>query len=107
MDGSYEVIGRYPDSHQTYTGNIILNKSGETLEVIRKINNKTIKGIGKIEPASADKINVLRVRFTEDSNEYEATYLINMDLDNYGRLTGYIYLKDGGTKKPGVEALFS
>ena len=107
LDGSYEVIGRYPDSHQTYTGKIIFNKSGESLEIIRKINNKTVKGIGKIETASADKINVLRVRFTENSKEYEATYLITTDLDNYGRLSGYIYLKDGGTTAPGLEALFS
>ena len=107
LDGSYDVIGRYPDSNQTYTGKIILIKSGETLEVIRKIKNKVIRGIGKIETASADKIKVLRVRFTEHGKRYEATYLINVDIDNYGRLTGYIYLQDGETKIPGLEALFS
>lgn len=105
--GTYEVIGRYPDSNDTYTGKVIFKKSHETIEVIREINNKTIKGIGNIEFATADKIKVLRVTFTENKKEYEATYLIDTDLDNYGRLTGYIYLKAGGTKKPGLEALFS
>jgi len=30
-----------------------------------------------------------------------------MALDNYGRLTGYVYLNDGGTTTPWLEALFS
>ncbi len=63
--------------------------------------------MGKIDVVTADKIKVLRVTFTENKKEYEATYLIDSDLDNYGRLTGYIYLKAGGTKSPGLEALFS
>ncbi|MEW6601823.1 MAG: hypothetical protein AB1499_12700 [Nitrospirota bacterium] len=107
LAGSYDVIGRYPDSSLTYTGKIILKNSGEVFEVIRNINDKTIKGTGKIETASADRTKVLRVRFTENNKAYEATYIIGMDLDNYGRLTGYIYLKDGDTKQAGLEALFS
>ncbi len=105
--GSYEVIGRYPDSNETYTGKVIIKKSQETLEVFRIIDNKTIKGAASLDLVTADKIKVLRVGFTENETEYEATYLIDTDLDNYGRLTGYIYLKEGGTKKPGLEALFS
>ena len=105
--GTYEVIGRYPDSNETYTGKVIFKKNGDILEIIRNINNKTIKGPGKIDVVTADKIKVLKVVFTENKREYEATYLIHTDLDNYGRMTGYIYLKAGGTKRPGLEALFS
>ena len=43
LNGVYDVIGRYPDSNQTYTGKVIFKKSHETLEVIRNINNNTIK----------------------------------------------------------------
>ena len=105
--GTYDVIGRHPDSNETYTGKVIFKKAGETLEVVRNIYNKTIEGAGKIDVVTADKIKVLRVVFTENNSAYEATYLIHTDLDNYGRMTGYIYLKEGGTKKPGLEALFS
>lgn len=107
LQGSYEVIGRHPDSQETYAGKIILRKSGESFKVIRAINNKTTMGTGTIETASADKTYVLRIRFIKDRKDYEATYIISVDLDNYGRLSGYVYLKNGGTKKPGIEALFS
>ena len=106
LEGSYELIGRFPDSNMTYTGKVVLKKSGDYLEVIRTIKNKVIKGTGKIETATADKIKVLRIRFIDENKNYEGTYLIHSDLDNYARLTGYLYLKEGGTKEPGLEALF-
>ena len=106
LKGSYELIGRFPDSNMTYTGKVVLKKSGDYLEVIRTIKNKVIKGTGKIETATADKIKVLRIRFMDENKTYEGTYLIDSDLDNYARLTGYLYLKEGGTKEPGLEALF-
>jgi len=74
LRGAYEVIGRYPDSNETYTGKVIFKKSHDTLEVIRNINNNTIKGMGKIDVVTADKIKVLRVTFTENKREYEVTY---------------------------------
>lgn len=106
LEGSYELIGRFADSNMTYTGKVVLKKSGDYLEVIRTIKNKVIKGTGKIETATADKIKVLRIRFIDENKSYEGTYLIDSDLDNYARLTGYLYLKEGGTKVPGLEALF-
>lgn len=106
LEGSYELIGRFPDSNMTYTGKVVLMKSGDYLEVIRTIKNKVIKGTGKIETGTADKIKVLRIRFIDENKSYEGTYLIGSDLDNYARLTGYLYLKEGGTKEPGLEALF-
>ncbi len=106
LQGTYNLIGKLPDSNQTYAGKVIMEKKGNQLEVIRKISGKIIKGVAKIETATADRKKVLRVRFVEGNKTYEATYLINSDLDNYGRLTGYLYLKKGGTKIPGLEALF-
>ena len=57
---------------------------GDKLEVIRRIGDKEIKGIGKIDTATADKIMVLRIRFMEEGKSHEAIYLIDSDLDNYG-----------------------
>ena len=106
LQGTYKVIGKMPDSNQTYTGKVILKIEGNQMQVIRKIGSKEIKGIGKIEIATGDEIKVLRVRFREYDKTYEVTYIINSDLDNYARLSGYMYLEDGGTIIPGMEALF-
>ncbi|MGE5839316.1 MAG: hypothetical protein ACM34H_05230 [Deltaproteobacteria bacterium] len=104
--GSYHVIGRLPDSNQLYSGKIEFRLSGNQLEVVRLIGGHRVRGIGKIETATSDKIKVLRVHFRSKDKDYEATYLIGSDLDNHGRLTGYVYVKGGGTKVPGLEALF-
>lgn len=106
LEGMYHLIGRLPDSKETYSGKVVLKKTDDVLQVTRVINGKEIKGVGKLEAATADKIKVLRIRFIDESKRYEATYLINSDLDNYARLSGYLYVIQGGTKEPGLEALF-
>ena len=106
LKGSYELVGRWPDSNKTYSGKIVLEKDHGNFRVVRLINGKKITGMGKIETATPDKVKVLRIRFKQDEREYEGTYLIGSDLDNYGRLTGYLYLKNGKTKQPGLEAFF-
>lgn len=106
LKGPYQVIGRLPDSSKTYTGTVVLKNEGDRFEIIRMIEGAMIKGTGKIETATAEKIKVLRVHFIEKNKHYEVTYLIHSDLDNYGRLTGYLYLQKGQTKIPGLEALF-
>jgi len=104
--GSYQVIGRLPDSDQLYSGKVEFKRSGNQLEVVRLIGGHQVRGIGKIETATSDKIKVLRVHFRSKDKDYEATYLIGSDLDNHGRLTGYVYFKNGQTRTPGLEALF-
>lgn len=106
LQGEYILIGKAPDSNSTYHGTVKLNKIKNRLQFIRVISNKEIKGEAKIEYAT-DRVKVLRVNFIEDNEKYEATYLINSDLDNYGRLSGFLYEKSGKTKVPGFEALFS
>ncbi len=104
--GSYQVIGKLPDSDQLYSGKVDLKRSGNQLEVLRLMGGRAVKGTGKIEAVTSDKIKVLRVFFRSAGKDYEATYLIGSDLDNYGRLTGHVYVKDGKTGTPGLEALF-
>jgi len=79
---------------------------GGQWEVTRIIEGHEIKGIGKVEIAAMGEEKVLRVRFRQKKRGYEVTYLIDSDLNNYGRLSGYLYLEEGGTKSPGLEALF-
>lgn len=106
LQGTYQVIGRWPDSNESYNGKIILKSKDDHFQVLRSINGEETEGVGRIATATADKIKVLRVGFTQYGRKYEATYIINSDLDNYARLTGYVFLKTGETKRPGLEALF-
>jgi hypothetical protein len=100
------VIGRLPDSDQLYSGKVEVKRLENQLEVVRLIGGHRVKGIARIETATPDKTKVLRVHFQSEGRDYEATYLIGSDLDNHGRLTGYVYLKGGKTRTPGLEALF-
>jgi hypothetical protein len=107
LAGEYDVIGRKPDSVATYTGRVTIREVGGTLEVTRTIDGKTERGTIEFDTAAgADRIPVLRAHFSMDGQEYEATYLWRSDLDNYPRVTGYVYLPKNQTKSPGLEALF-
>jgi hypothetical protein len=107
LAGEYDVIGRKPDSLTTYTGRVTIREVGGNLEVMRVIDGKTERGTIQFDTtAGADRIPVLRAHFSMGGQEYEATYLWRSDLDNYPRLTGYIYLPKNQTKSPGLEALF-
>lgn len=108
LAGKYLLIGQKPDSKETYSGTISFSfdekKKNLTFKRIVKGNN-TI-GTAKIEKALAGEAQVLRLRFIENKKEYEGSFLWRSDLDNYGRLSGYIYLKNNSTKSPGLEAYF-
>ncbi len=52
-------------------------------------------------------IPVFRIYFVEDGTDMEGTFLWRSDLDNDGRISGYIYPKGYTGKKPGLEALFA
>ena len=107
LAGAYQVIGQEIDSDRTYEGKVILKHTGDQLEVIRMINSERVTGIGKIEHAlGPDEANVLRVRFKQNGKKYEITYIWQSDLDNYARLSGYVYQPEMHTSNPGLEALF-
>jgi hypothetical protein len=106
LEGTYQVIGQWPDSDEKYGGKTVVRRKGDHLQVIRSINGEEIEGTGRIATATADKIPVLKVTFFRGGRRYEATYLIHSDLDNYARLTGYVYTEAGETKSPGLEAWF-
>ncbi|NUM79749.1 hypothetical protein HUU42_03005 [bacterium] len=103
--GRYQIIGRFPDSSDPYTGALTVSYENAQLTIVRNVNGKKINAVGKIVEA-VDQVKVLRISFTEKSIEYDGTFLIKSDLDNYGRLSGYIYRRDQKTKSPGLEAWF-
>ena len=105
LAGEYRIVGQLPDAGAGYVGRLVLKAKANGFEVSRAIAAVTTKGTAAIETAVED-CPVLRIRFTLDAVEYEGTFLWRSDLDNYPRLTGYIYRRVGGTKSPGLEAWF-
>jgi hypothetical protein len=107
LSGTYLVVGQELDSDRTYSGRVIFKSRGDHLEVIRIIHGEKIAGVGTIEHAlGPDEVNVLRVRFSRNRKKFEITYLLHPDLDNYARLSGYVYQPGKRTATPGLEALF-
>lgn len=105
--GHYIVIGKELNSDKTYCGKVVFSYENDCLIVTRDIEGKILKGEGSIEHAlGPDEANVLRVRFVQKGQEYEITYLWRSDLDNYARLSGYLYQPGKKTDSPGMEALF-
>ncbi|MFH2011989.1 MAG: hypothetical protein ABIJ37_04675 [Pseudomonadota bacterium] len=107
LAGHYIVIGKELDSEKTYYGKVVFSYEDERLIVMRDIQGQIVKGEGKIEHIlGLDEANVLRVRFVQAGKKYEITYLWRSDLDNYARLSGYLYEPGKKTDKPGMEVLF-
>lgn len=104
--GKYLLIGKAPDSEATYSGKLEIYRDKEKLKVLRKIGNMIVEGEAAIEYALNGDAEVLRIRFTEDSKDYEETCLFRPDLDNYARISCYWYQPGINTDKPGMEALF-
>ncbi len=108
LAGSYTVIGKKIESGETYLGKVrlIYRENDGFLEMIRIIGGRTVRGKARIEPVLAGESRVLRLYFTDGGLEYEGTFLWRGDLDNYARLSGYLYFKDSATDDPGLEAMF-
>ena len=71
LNGSYVVIGKRPDSTETYSGQIKLEAADGQLRVVRIVNDQITRGIGKIQKAVGGEADVLRIRFDQDGKNYE------------------------------------
>lgn len=107
MAGEYVIVGKYPDSNEPYLGHLTLRAKGAGFEITRVVGGQTTQGTASFETAGgSSKIPVLRMRFVQDGREFEGTYQWKTDLENYFRLTGYLYPLKEHTENPGLEALF-
>ena len=105
LAGEYRVVGQMPDGGGAYVGRIELKPKTATFELSRDIAGVTTKGTAFIETAG-EGCPVLRIQFSLGAVDYEGTFQWRSDLDNYARMTGYIYRRNGETKSPGLEAWF-
>jgi len=82
-------------------------RNGDLIEGFREIGEDRIAVSGKIEhPNCCDLSHLLRLRFGESDRRFEGTYLWLNGLDNYGRISGYVYDSSKSTDWPGMEVLF-
>ena len=105
-DRKYLLVGKSADSTNTYFGHVEIYSEEEELKVRRKIGSETVLGSARIESANRGGAKVLRVKFENSGTSYEKTCLIHGDLDNYARISCYVYLSEGKTAEPGLEVLF-
>jgi hypothetical protein len=104
--GDYILVGKALDSDQTYHGKVKIKSSARGLTVTRQVGGKTINGTAKVEPTGSGESSVLRIRFADANVKYEQTCLVAGDLDNYARISCYLYRPGVETKQPGMEVLF-
>jgi hypothetical protein len=103
--GVYDLIGRKPDSRETYSGTITLISTSTGLRVERRVGGNIVIGAGQFRFKTPDKIKVLEISFKDGQDTFESSCRTGWDLDNYARIT-CLYGIIGKTKAPGMEAFF-
>ncbi len=107
VQGKYILVGKGLDTDKTYLGKVEIKSIKDHLVVEREINGKSVEGLATIESAIGGEAKLLRIRFTENGAGYEQTCLVSSDLDNYARISCYLYKPNIRTMQPGLEVLFS
>lgn len=104
--GEYILIGKGLDSDSTYSGKVKIYMEDGEFKMSRQIGKVKIVGTAAIEKTAHGDAEVLRLRFTESSQLFEQTCLVQSDLDNYARISCYLYKPREDTNMPGMEVLF-
>lgn len=105
LAGTYEMIGRYPDTSGTYSGTIVMNSLEDSVEITRTMGGETTTGIGKLVSIHEGR-SLLSCKFPKAEPPVNVSYLIHNDGDNYAILTGWSRWPDSGNHGFGLEALF-
>ncbi|TEW51511.1 hypothetical protein [Psychromonas algicola] len=104
--GDYLLIGEGIDTQQTYSGKVSIYLEERKLKVKRIIDGQSIVGVASFESVLSGESKALRIRFQENNIRYEESCLWGSDLDNYARISCYLYIPGADINKPGLEALF-
>lgn len=104
--GRYQLIGRQPDSLQTYTGTARIERVGKKLRLSRRIAGVESQILGVVKRADPGEAWVLSFQWQEKT-PMEMVCLVGGDLDNYARLTCHWGKAGNPHKQPGMEAYFA
>lgn len=107
VQGKYLLVGKGLDSNNTYHGKVEIKEINDKLFVSRIINGNTINGTAAIESVLNGDAKVLRIRFSEGETKFEQTCMVGSDLDNYARISCYLYQPKVRTMQLGLEVLFN
>ncbi len=104
--GEYLLLGKALDSNKTYTGKVSIYRDGNALKLKKIINGQTTIANAALESTLGGDRKVLRIRYQQAGVNYEQTCLWQSDLDNYARISCYLYQPGTDTRDPGLEVLF-
>lgn len=104
--GEYLLVGKALDSKQTYSGKVTIYLDDDALKLKKIIAGQTIIADVALEATAGGDSKVLRMRYQQAGVNYEQTCLWQSDLDNYARISCYLYQPQKQTRDPGLEVLF-
>ena len=105
--GRYWVVGRLPDSGTPYSGDLKVYLHEGEMALYWEVGDEVWTGRATfVESELVDTATQLRITVERNGHPYEGTLLWRNDLDNYPRVSGYIYDPKVDTDKPGLEAWF-
>lgn len=104
--GTYLLVGKALDSEHTFSGKVEFFREREKLKFRRSIEGGEIVGEAQLQPVAGGDTTVLRLSYREQGTVYEQTCLWQSDLDNYPRISCYLYRPGVATHQPGLEVLF-
>lgn len=102
--GAYEIIGKDSASNHAYSGMVTMVEEEGKLKCVREINGVSTLGEARIIRI-IENIPALRMEFNDAGKKIIATYQLDVDWNNYARLTGYLSSNES-SKVIGIEALF-
>ena len=94
LRGSYELVGRWPDSNKTYSGKIVLEKDHGHFRVVRFINGKKITD----DPGPAIRFAVFADTMRTHLAEKELLTATAFDLVDWMAAKSYRDICRNGTK---------
>ncbi|MDO6682639.1 MULTISPECIES: hypothetical protein [unclassified Oceanobacter] len=106
LSGHYTLVGKAVNSDATYTGKVTLYQEHGALKVKRAINNRVVLADATLEKSFSGDADVLKIQFTDNGVNYKESCLFSGDLDNYARISCYLYMADGETNSRGLETFF-
>jgi len=108
LEGEYTLVGKAIDSDNAVIGTVVLEQHRKEIKGHRLIGGELAELSGTIvHPKCCESTHSLVLIFTSAGRTFEGHYLWSSDLDNYARISGFVYELGSRTNSPGMEVLFN
>lgn len=102
--GSYEIIGKDPNTGNPYSGTLVVGYGVHAYSLARTIQGTVSKGEAWLERCGMDKIQFLAGQYRSKSGTIEIRCRLGADGDNYYRTT--CRTRQPGNQSNGLESWF-